>query len=265
MALGFRTIDRAVAHLLGDPRMILGQLFDLSVANEVGSAVADVRDHGLVVFDERPGHRRTHAAQLFVLADAARQLMIGHGHGGGHSVPVERNAGIEGERPGLVAVAGRVPDESMDGLTDELRRHVAARMAAHAVDDQEQAEFLVRNREILVPTALPTGVGVYTCIDTHHALGRPRGHGHYSVRANHVAAKIDRTWSRRSRPAAAASRPEKHGGSVTTFSPSACALNVWAEAVSRCVRSASLITMTFGRVAVSKVSASGRLVVVSTT
>src|SRR5581483_7372725 len=185
VALGVAFGDQPVANLLGHPRVIARQLLDPAVADEIRAAVADVGNDGLVAVDERAGHRRAHAAQLLVFADPHGQLAVGHRHRRLHAVRVEGDLGIKAVGPGLVAIVGRVPDELVDRFADDLGGEVSPRVPAHAVDDEEQPELVIRDRKVLVAGALPTGIRVYAGLDTHGARWTDRVGVNYTVGASH--------------------------------------------------------------------------------
>jgi hypothetical protein len=69
-------------------------------------------------------------------------------------------------------VVVRAAQKTDDGVHGEPRRDFAGRVSAHAVGDNDHAEFVVEEKRILVCTAYAAPIGVTECAD-HGCWGVP--------------------------------------------------------------------------------------------
>jgi hypothetical protein len=155
VVLGGLRRDLPAALELGDQRVVARQLLELSVAQPVGAAVADVPEADLVPGDLGRGDRRAHAAVGVVrngevvdapvgLAQDARQLRLGRL--AGVALPLER--------------VGR-----------HRRGDLPSARTAHPVGDREEGR--VEHKGVLVDAALAPHVG------PAHLLDDLQGHSWY--------------------------------------------------------------------------------------
>jgi hypothetical protein len=120
-------------------RVVIGQLAEVTVAQQVGPGVADVGDVQPTTLDERGGQRGPHAAVVGVLDRELRHPVVG-----GHD-------GVAQGRDGRGIVLEDAAVELLDGLERRRRRHLTGEMAAHAVGDRVHA--VPDQQGVLVPFA----------------------------------------------------------------------------------------------------------------
>ena len=170
---------RPGADLLLDPRMIVGDLRELAVAQHVDAAVADVRRRRRDVGAGEHAPRRSSPcrADRCESAIAVAMLAVGEAERRLEAVAFEAERGLERERPGAVLVgAGGFLDEGLDGLDGDARRDLAGDVAAHAVGDDEQADVGAGAVAVLVAAAPEAGVradGPRNELHRAHAGGQP--------------------------------------------------------------------------------------------
>ena len=117
------------------------QLVELTTAEPVDPAVADVRDARGRRARKESGRRRGHAAQVARIGDGGGNPPVREAERGLETVGFEADARFERKRPGAVLVgARRVVDERLDGVHGLARRHLAGDMASHPVGDDEQSD-----------------------------------------------------------------------------------------------------------------------------
>ena len=131
----------AAPHELGDERVVVGELLEVSVAEPVGTRVSDVADRHAAVVHDRHGHRRAHPRRGRVLVGACEHAAVGlldqldHlllGRALGDAVVLERRGG-------------------------QARGDLSGARAAHSVRDREQRRPL--DVRVLVVPPLAPGVG----------------------------------------------------------------------------------------------------------
>src|SRR5581483_6414053 len=141
--------------LLGDV-LILGQLFDLFSAQQIRTAVADVRERRLVAFEPRGRNRRAHARDVVVGARAFPHGSIGFR---------DRFAQHFGSRQSLLAEQARFP------LRENFERHrrgnFAGLVSTDAVGDRDEWE--VGEERVLVLIADASWVGQRRNSEVHYA------------------------------------------------------------------------------------------------
>ena len=145
--------------LFFDPRVIVGDLLQLSGAQHVNAAVADVRDAGAVRAGQERRCGRRHAAKVVRIGDRRGDSPVGETERGFEAVGFETEGGFERKRPGAVLVgAGRLLDEDFDGFDGDPRRHFAGDVPAHPVRDDVEAE--IGTGAVTIFVAAPSQSGV---------------------------------------------------------------------------------------------------------
>jgi hypothetical protein len=148
----------AGAHLLGHPTMIVGELLHATVATQVGTAVAHVREVGAAALEPQRRERGAHAVQLFV---------------GLRGLKNRRARGLRGFAEDLegVAALGALrlvgADLLHQGLERELAGALAALVSAHAVGHRVQAQRVLDEEAVLVVVALLADVAERVCEESH--------------------------------------------------------------------------------------------------
>src|SRR6185436_16348236 len=153
--------------------MVASHLPQLSVANSIAAAVADVPDVHAVVLGrkERSHHGGAHAATFARLGAALEDLAVGDANAGKKSIFFLRQVGVEMKRPGYVFARGGL-EEFGDGVGCQTAGYVAGAMAAHAVGDDEQIVVAQHNEAVFVVLSLEADVSE-TCSDRPHCSVAP--------------------------------------------------------------------------------------------
>ena len=134
--------QQAGAHLLLDPRVVVGHALQLVVAEQVDARVADVRQHRLVIVLQQHRRRRgRHAAQV----DGGRHFVgkapVGEMEGALEAAAVDPQRRIDRMRPGQPRFLARgLADERLDRVDRDLRGDLTRDMTAHSIGDDEQAQ-----------------------------------------------------------------------------------------------------------------------------
>ncbi len=139
---GLRLGQLSVTHELVDERVVAGQALQRAVAEEVGPAVADVRDRHARLVEVGGRQRRAHAGAFTIRVRALVDLAVGF-------------ANPDGEPLLGVALVRQLVLEGLDG---DLRGHLPRLRAAHAVRHHEHGG--TRVGVVLVVAALAPGVGL---------------------------------------------------------------------------------------------------------
>src|SRR5207342_1678526 len=148
MLLGLVLRELALAHELVDERVVLGEALEGAVAQEVGAAVAHVRERdGAVLADERRRHRRPHARCLGVGARALVDAPVRHAD----------------RRPQRLLALMLDQVKLGEGLGTHARRELARERATHAVGDHEERR--AQEERVLVGAANVAGLGQAGRID----------------------------------------------------------------------------------------------------
>ena len=160
--------ELALADQLGDQRMVTGQLLDRAVADQIGAAVADVRQESLGVADDQ---RRAGGAHADALGVAVTVLV--HDAVGG----TQRADQIVQRRPVALTI------RAQQRLDREPARDLAGTRAAHAVGDHQQRAALAElgralgqpaADHVLVPGALETRIAGARHLQLHAVSGEVR-------------------------------------------------------------------------------------------
>ena len=155
----------AAAHELLDERVVAREPRQLAVAQQVGTAVADVRERQLVAVEVGGGERRAHPVERAVLLRDLVDALVRLAH-----------ARLEPLLGGAV-----VRQAGGERLGREARGDLAGLRAAHPVGDDEQRR--AHEEAVLVRSPLAAGVGLLEVLgDAQHAEVNPEGRSTRSPR-----------------------------------------------------------------------------------
>src|SRR5690606_4721919 len=142
MGLGFALVEKALLHLLFDPRVVLRELVDLPTPHQVGARVTDMPDISLALVDGYARDGGPHAAPALVLDGSCVHAPVGEADGLVDQFvdAYDRLAG-----PDLVDVTAEALVEYLHG---QLACHFSRCRSAHPVCDAKQGEFAVSDREL---------------------------------------------------------------------------------------------------------------------
>src|SRR5438128_2064539 len=203
--------------------MVLGELPDLPVADQIGTAVADMSDDGLVAMHEQRNASGPHPRQLRMLAAGAEH----RGASAFDGLPQRagerrfRQRGLRGER--IVDAQFRGDQFLFDGLDRQPAGGLAARVPAHPVADDVEADVLVDEEAVLVVIALHADVGAGRAAVPRHG---EQLYTAFRLRESVVCAAA--SSSRACSSATSVAFPEsRRASSCTRSSPSTGATRLW--------------------------------------
>ena len=170
VALGFVLAQDAGVDLLLNPRVVVRETPKLSIAKEVGAAVAHVYERRAVRVEERRHDGRAHALQLGPVLHGPHDLLVRLFDRRREPVPLERDPAVEPEGPRAFVLLLGGGDVLLNRLDGDPRGDLTRGVAAHAVGDHEKAALGVEEVGVLVVTSLPADVGESECGDAHAAI-----------------------------------------------------------------------------------------------
>src|SRR5579864_9036516 len=166
-AFGFGKSQNTAANLLGDKRMIAGELLQAAGAEKIGAAVTDVRNAQFVVFNPSGGEGCAHAALLGIGFRGFKNFSIGEINGArkafGTVAPACFGFSINGSC-GIIFGFEAVLD---NGFDSESAGNFAVCFAAHAIREDEQVQRIDDAETVLVVGAHTTDVGLAATYNSH--------------------------------------------------------------------------------------------------
>src|SRR5271165_7057108 len=138
---GLRGGANAAAYLFGDERVIAGELLQGTGAQNVGSAVAHVREAQAILRDPYSGEGGAHAALFGMPRGGFKDFFIGQMHGAREALGTRGPARLglaKNRQSGIVFAFQAMLD---DGFHRQGAGHFAVGFAAHAVGQHEQPQL----------------------------------------------------------------------------------------------------------------------------
>src|SRR5271163_2716508 len=147
--------------------VIVGELLQRAGAQDVGAAVAYVREAHAVIGNPERGERGAHASLFGVLGGGFKYFFIGEVNGAGKALGFGAPAGLCFAKDGQSGIIFAFDAVFDDGFNGQGTGDFAVRFAAHAVGKNEESHVRDNAVAILVIRAHATHVAYAAASDSH--------------------------------------------------------------------------------------------------